>query len=97
LEVEKISGGTLAYLNVEAITDFIWFCIRYANHFIRNLMNAFIIPTHPNIFQFLSVLNDFQCEVYIKIHTANRFVKKVRKDIAEKQKLVNTKIAACYV
>jgi hypothetical protein len=43
------------------------------------------------------VLKDFQCEVYIKIHTANRFVKKVRKDIAEKQKLVNTKIAACYV
>jgi hypothetical protein len=42
------------------------------------------------------VLKDFQCEVY-KIHTANRFVKKVRKDIAEKQKLVNTKIAAFYV
>jgi hypothetical protein len=30
------------------------------------------------------VLKVFQCEVYIKIHTANRFVKKVRKDIAEK-------------
>jgi Fe-S oxidoreductase len=40
------------------------------------------------------VLKDFQCEVYIKIH---RFVKKIRKDITEKQKLVNTKIAACYV
>jgi hypothetical protein len=46
------------------------------------------------------VLKDFQYEGYIKIHTANRFVKKVRKDIAEKQKLVNKeipKIAACYV
>jgi hypothetical protein len=59
--------------------------------------NECFYNTHPNIFQFLSVLKDFQCEVYIKIHTANRFVKKVRKDVAEKQKLVNSKIAACYV
>lgn len=50
--------------------------------------------SHPNIFNFVNVLLNFQTEVYIKINTSNKFCKVVRRDIKNKQQFVNSKILA---
>lgn len=51
--------------------------------------NQNFYSSHPNLYDFLEILKNFQAEVYVKVYTANKFVKKLRPEIIRRQKYLN--------
>jgi hypothetical protein len=62
-------------------------CESFHSHFSTNFYKA-----HPNIYQFTEILLNFQGETYVKINTPNKFVKKLRPQVKQRQNLVLEKI-----
>lgn len=54
--------------------------------------NKSFYSPHPNIFQFVDSLLNFQSEVYVKINTSNKFQKVVRRTVKLKQDYLEVKI-----
>jgi hypothetical protein len=62
-------------------------CESFHSHFSTNFYKA-----HPNIYHFTEILLNFQAETYVKINTANKFVKKLRPQVKQRQNFVLEKI-----
>lgn len=55
--------------------------------------NSYCPSPHPNLFIFLNCLKSMQTDTYVKINSVNSAsVKKIRKEIIEKQKFITDKI-----
>nr|CAI5823082.1 unnamed protein product [Callosobruchus analis] len=54
--------------------------------------NECFYSPHPNVFNFANILLEFQTLIYVKIKTANLFVKKETKTTKEKREYINSQI-----
>lgn len=62
-------------------------CESFHSHFNSNFYSA-----HPNLFNFLNILKNFQSETYIKINSANCSVRKLKSITKKKQNFIQLKI-----
>lgn len=54
--------------------------------------NKSFYSCHPSIHQFVDILINFQCKTYVKIVSARKYEKKIRKDVQLRQQYIKTKI-----